>query len=99
MAVANPRIGPSPEPPHDEQGEMTLFEHLAELRTRLIVVIVAVAVTTTVSWFFYNDAVHFMTEPYRNFVAHHQSKDITKGNLVTTGPLEGFTTRPKVSAY
>jgi sec-independent protein translocase protein TatC len=99
MAVANPQIGPSPEPSDDEQGKMTLFEHLAELRTRVIVVIVALAVTTTVSWFFYNDAVHFMTEPYRNFVAHHQSKDITRGNLVTTGPLEGFTTRLKVSAY
>jgi sec-independent protein translocase protein TatC len=78
---------------------MTLFEHLAELRTRVIICIVAVAVTTTLAWFFYNDAVRFMTEPYHNFVAHHGSKDITRGNLVTLGPLEGFTTRIKVSAY
>src|ERR1700730_18496616 len=99
MAVTNHRISPSQEPPDDEQGKMTLFEHLAELRTRLIVAIVAVVVATSVAWFFYNDAVHFMTEPYRAFVAHHQGKDITRGNLVTNGPLEGFTTRLKVSAY
>ncbi len=78
---------------------MTLFEHLTELRTRLIICIVAIVVTSTVAWFFYNDILRFMTEPYRNFLAHHQSKDITKGSLVTNGPLEGFTTRLKVSAY
>jgi sec-independent protein translocase protein TatC len=32
-------------------------------------------------------------------VLHHPSKDITRGNLVTVGPLEGFTTRLKVSVY
>ena len=65
----------------------------------MIICILAVAVTTVVAWFFYNDVVRFMTRPYRTFVAHHPSKDITKGNLVITGPLEGFTTRLKVSAY
>ena len=31
-----------------------------------------------------------MTHPYREFLRHHPSKDISKGNLVTTGPLEGL---------
>ena len=34
---------------------MTLFEHLAELRTRLIISIVAVVIGTVVAWFFYDD--------------------------------------------
>jgi sec-independent protein translocase protein TatC len=83
----------------EELGKMTLFEHLAELRTRLLVSIIAVAVGTTIAWFFYNDAIRFMLHPYHDFLRHHQDKNISNGNLVTSGPLEGFTTRLKVSAY
>jgi sec-independent protein translocase protein TatC len=78
---------------------MTLFEHLAELRTRLLICIGAVVITTAVAWFFYGDLLHFMTRAYRDYLARHPSKDITKGNLVITGPLEGFTTRLKISVY
>lgn len=78
---------------------MTLFEHLAELRIRVIICVVAVIVTATVAWFFYGDVVHFMTHPYREYLRHHPSKDVSKGNLVISGPLEGFTTRLKISAY
>jgi sec-independent protein translocase protein TatC len=106
MAVTDERVSPSPEPEGQEpegsdeqQGKMTLFEHLAELRKRLIVCILAVVVGTAIAWFFYDPIVRFMTHPYHAFVLHHPSKDITRGNLVTLGPLEGFTTRLKVSAY
>jgi sec-independent protein translocase protein TatC len=101
VAVTDQRVNPSPDPePSDEQeGKMTLFEHLAELRKRLIICLLAVAVGTLIAWFFYDPIVRFMTRPYHAFVLHHPRKDITRGNLVTSGPLEGFTTRLKVSAY
>jgi len=101
VAVTDERVGqaPEPEPADEQQGRMTLFEHLAELRKRVIICIVAVAVCTVIAWFFYDPIVRFMTRPYHDFVLHHPSKDITRGNLVTIGPLEGFTTRLKVSAY
>jgi len=86
-------------PGDEDRGTMTLFEHLAELRTRLLISIAAVVVGSTVAWFFYPEAVRFMSHPYREFVAHHPSKNITKGSLVTRGPLEGFTTRLKVTVY
>ncbi len=82
-----------------ELATMTLFEHLAELRNRLIVAFIAVAVMTIISWFFYGSAIHFMREPYCNFIHHHQHKSLSGCNLVTNGPLEGFTTRLKISAY
>ncbi len=78
---------------------MTLFEHLAELRNRLVICVIAVIVTTVVAWFFYGDVVHFMTHPYREYLRQHPSKDVSRGNLVITGPLEGFTTRLKISVY
>ena len=88
-----------PRPAEDELGKMTLFEHLAELRQRLIISFVSIAAGTLIAWFFYDDAIRFMLHPYHDFLAHHQAKNISNGNLVTTGPLEGFTTRLKVSAY
>jgi sec-independent protein translocase protein TatC len=108
VALADGREEPIPlSAPHSEQGaagqeelgKMTLFEHLAELRKRLIISIVAIALGTTIAWFFYNDAIRFMLHPYHDFLRHHRAKDISAGNLITTGPLEGFTTRLKVSAY
>jgi sec-independent protein translocase protein TatC len=83
----------------EELGKMSLFEHIAELRHRLLIAVAAIAVGTTIAWFFYNDAIRFMLHPYHDFLAHHRAKDISNGDLITTGPLEGFTTRLKVSAY
>jgi len=79
-------------------GTMTLFEHLAELRNRVIIALVAVIAGMVVIWFVYNPIISFMLEPYRSYVAHHPGKAITS-NLVTTSPLEGFTTRLKVCGY
>jgi len=78
---------------------MSWVQHLAELRRRLVISIAAVVVASVVAWFFYGDTVHLMVQPYHDFLAVHQHKDITKGQLVITGPLEGFTTRLKVSVY
>ncbi len=83
----------------DDLARMSLMEHLAELRTRLIVSVVVVAIGTLVAFFLYNQVLTFITHPYRDFLAHHHSKDITKGSLIVTGPLEGFSTRLKVSGY
>jgi sec-independent protein translocase protein TatC len=100
VAITDDREEAAPEKRSDgELGKMTLFEHLAELRQRLIISIAAIALGTLVAWFFYDDAIRFMLHPYHSFLAHHRSKDISNGNLVTNGPLEGFTTRLKVSAY
>jgi sec-independent protein translocase protein TatC len=83
----------------DDPGRMTLTEHLTELRTRLIISVAAVAIGTLVAFFFYNFVLGFITHPYRDFLNHHPHQNISLGNLVTTGPLEGFSTRLKVSGY
>jgi sec-independent protein translocase protein TatC len=105
MALLEEPAAPEPgergtEPaPETEPGTMTLFEHLAELRQRLIIAIVAVAAGAVVVWFLYNPVIRFMLQPYHDFLIHHRAKNITNGQLVVTGPLEGFTTRLKVSVY
>jgi sec-independent protein translocase protein TatC len=86
------------EPPDDGDGaRMTLFEHLAELRRRVLYCAIAIIVTSIAGWFLYNPVLHFMTEPYRNFYVHH--KHLVTPDLVISSPTEGFTTRLKVSMY
>jgi sec-independent protein translocase protein TatC len=80
-------------------GEMTWLEHLGELRHRLLVCLAALAAGTLLAWFLYDHLLGFMISPYRQYLAHHPGQDISRGNLITTGPLEGFTTRLKVSGY
>lgn len=85
----------------EELGTMTLTEHLAELRSRLLVSLIAVAVATVVMWFLYDHVITFMRHPYCNFIHSHPSKAISDRScsLVTNGPLEGVTTRLKICAY
>jgi sec-independent protein translocase protein TatC len=79
------------------EGTMTLFEHLAELRKRVLICAIAVVVTSIAGYFLYNPVLHFMTAPYRSFFHHH--KDMITSQLVISSPTEGFTTRLKVSMY
>jgi sec-independent protein translocase protein TatC len=80
-----------------EGGRMTLYEHLAELRQRVLLCVVAIVLTTIAGYFLYNPVLHFLTTPYRSFYAHH--KGLVTPSLVITSPTEGFTTRLKVSMY
>lgn len=97
MAVTDRR---APGPPTDEElGVMTLWEHLAELRNRLLVCVIAVVVATIVAWFFYDRAIEFMRQPYCQFVRLHPGRQVAGCKLVTTGPMDGFLVRLKVSLY
>ena len=100
MTTAKIDIESSPPPAASPAAdEMTWLEHLVELRRRIMICLVAVAVTTTVAWFAYGHLVHFMIGPYRDYLGRHPKVDISHGNLVVTAPLEGFTTRLKISGY
>lgn len=84
---------------HPPMTEMTWLEHLGELRRRVLIGLAALAAGTIVGWFFYDHLLQFMVSPYSHYLAHHPAKDVSRGALVTTAPLEGFTTRLKVSGY
>lgn len=101
MAVAQQPSSPDSHSPEAPGATMSLGEHLGELRRRLIISLLAVAAGAVVVWFLYDQAIVFMLAPYQSFLAHHHAKDIFKGSavLVTSGPLEGFTTRLKISIY
>jgi sec-independent protein translocase protein TatC len=74
----------------DPTAQMTVVEHLAELRRRMIISILALLAGAIVVFALFNWLMGFLVEPYR---------DITSRELIFTGTAEAFTTRLKVATY
>ncbi len=89
----------------DEGGHMTLMEHLAELRSRLIKSAVAVAAGAVVCWIFYGFILDFLLEPYcltfsvQDRIDSHLFGPDGGCNLFVTDPLEPFRVRMTVAGY
>jgi sec-independent protein translocase protein TatC len=74
-------------------GEMTLVEHLTELRTRLIISVLAVAVGMLIVFIFYDTVFDWLVKPYCDTSADGECR------LLQTDPLEGFGVRIKIAGY
>ena len=77
----------------DPDGRMTVVEHLTELRTRLIISIVAVAVGATICFIFAPEIISFLVTYYE------EATDGQRDALIFTGPLDAFATRLKIATY
>jgi sec-independent protein translocase protein TatC len=77
---------------------MTLTEHLAELRSRLIKSLLAVTVGALVLFVFYDPILKFLAQPYFDVCKRNPDFGCQEKFLIT-GPLDGFSTRVKVSGY
>jgi sec-independent protein translocase protein TatC len=81
------------------QEHMTLAEHLAELRSRIIKSLVALVICGSIVFLFYGHILDFLTEPYRHICNGGHVTCLNGGKLTITDPLEGFTVRMKVAGY
>ena len=80
--------------------QMTLTDHLAELRTRIIRGLLAVVVGIVIILAFYDPVMDFLLEPYRQLCAlKPQFCELSNGNVISTAPLEGFSTRLSIATY
>ncbi len=76
---------------------MSLMDHLAELRRRVMISAIAIAIGAVVGFLLYNKILAFLQAPYCDL---KEKKGLAGTcNFVITDPLEGVTTRFKVSAY
>src|SRR5688500_10891033 len=75
----------------DAEAKMSFLEHLAELRTRLIHAVIAIAVGCVVSFIFLNRIFEFVTLPMRQMLP-------AGGSLIQTEPSEFFMLYLKVGA-
>lgn len=72
---------------------MTLVEHIAELRTRVVVAALAFLVAAIIAFVFYPQILVWLKAPYCQVAgAHHCA-------LYVTGPVDGLLLRVKISAY
>ncbi|MHB8264084.1 MAG: twin-arginine translocase subunit TatC [Acidimicrobiales bacterium] len=76
---------------HSRPEAMTLVEHLAELRRRVIVTVAFFAVAGTLCFIIYPQILHFLQEPYC-----HISRSC---KLYVTGPLDGLSIRAEIAIY
>lgn len=72
-------------------GHMTIWEHIGELRTRLLRVIIAVSVGALAGWFLYPYVLNFLQHPFCQVQPTCQ--------FIATEPLQAFGLRIKMSAY
>ncbi len=84
-----------PEPRTPEA--MTLIEHLAELRNRVLKAAVAVAIGGVIGFLLYTRVLDLLVEPYCD-VKRSVDADASC-RLVVTDPLESFSIRLKLSTY
>jgi sec-independent protein translocase protein TatC len=72
---------------------MTLVEHIAELRRRVIVSVAVLVVTATVAFVIYPQILNFLKEPYCRVTTASQC------HLYANGPLVGLTLRVQIATY
>jgi sec-independent protein translocase protein TatC len=82
-------------------GQMTLIEHLTELRHRLVVSVIAVAIgMAIVGGPLYQSVQDWLLEPYQEICDDGDGSSITEScDLLQTDPVEGLSVRFKVAAY
>lgn len=78
-------------------GQMTLVEHLTELRKRIIISVVAIAVGAVIAYIFYAPIFDFLIKPHCEINGGNGISD--ECNLLAISPLEGFSVRLTVAGY
>lgn len=88
--MSSPRETQDEELPLDEveQYRMPLLDHLRELRTRLLMSVVALGVGFAISLAFVNDILLFITSPVKEALA---ANGIGGGLAIVNSPFEGMT--------
>ncbi|MGI5487528.1 twin-arginine translocase subunit TatC [Microtetraspora malaysiensis] len=84
--------------PADDDGRMTLMEHVRELRNRLVKMILAVLAGTIVGFVFFDPIWTFMTGPFCRLPPAYKLTNGAGCTLVVHGVLDGFFINLKVAA-
>jgi sec-independent protein translocase protein TatC len=79
------------EPLEDQTAEMGFWDHVAELRKRLIICAITVGIGAIFGWYASSDAFTLITTPF--------VKAFPSGELIGTGPAEAFILRLKIAVF
>ena len=81
-----------------QANDMTIMQHLAELRNRLVISIFAVALGATALLIAYEPLLNFLVSPYRDLCAE-KPKLRCDGSLYALGPIDGFAARIRIATW
>jgi sec-independent protein translocase protein TatC len=81
------------------EGRMSVLDHLRELRRRIIIILLIIAVGAIVAWQLYSPILEFLKHPYCSVPAKYRYQPPGAKNCVLTyqGVLDGFTARLQIS--
>jgi sec-independent protein translocase protein TatC len=82
-------------------GRMTLWEHLRELRDRLIKTLIAISVGAVIGWVLYPQILDFLLDPYCHLDSAKRMQEFAGQDcaLVIRAPMDGFIIRLKIAGY
>ncbi len=91
---------PGAEAPDEEAAAdaMTLTEHLAELRTRIIRSALAVVIGAVLILAFYDQVLAFLQRPYVN-LCERRGPEFCQADLFILDPIEGLSTRLRIATF
>jgi sec-independent protein translocase protein TatC len=96
------RLIPRTKRRRDPSGSMTVIEHLEELRKRVVICLIAVAVAAIAGWALYPFVVKLLIHSYEQAcraLPAHNKPPVPCNTLVVTGVIEPFIVRFKVSVF
>jgi sec-independent protein translocase protein TatC len=85
----------------DDEGSMTLVEHLEELRGRIVKCLIAIGVGGAVGWFLYGTVVNLLLNPYCDYLTTvpKNSRPTTGCHLYFLGAIDGVLIKLKVVLF
>jgi len=82
--------------PEQRTGNMTVVEHLEELRHRIVICLWAIGLAAIVAWFLYEPFKEFLRAPYCDFTnANPQLSPIAGCDLIFTSPIDAMLVKMK----
>ena len=81
-----------------QANDMTIMQHLAELRTRLVMSLLAIAVGAIALLIAYEPVLNFLVSPYRDLCDTKANLNCD-GSLYALGPIDGFSARMRIAAW
>lgn len=83
-------------------GSMTLMEHIADLRNRLLVAVVVILVGTAATFYFADEIIKFLSDPYCSALSSgsvEESGDGAQCEAVLNSPISHIALMLKISLY
>jgi len=94
------KLIPSRKSPEERTGNMSVVDHLNELRHRIVICLWAVGAAAVVAWFLYQPFVDLIRKPYCAFVTQNPSLAGPSGcDLIFASPIDGMLVKMKTVLF